>query len=53
MQNLWASNFPSSSERPRWDQKPGVIEIGGYFCLREQLMPEGHVRIRTNHGKEL
>jgi len=53
MQSSWASNFVSLLEGPRWDQKLGAIEINGHFCLREQSMPEGHVRIRTNHGKEL
>ena len=50
---LLGFKLPKLSERPRWDRKPGLSEIDGQFCLREQSMPEGHVRIRTNHGKEL
>src|SRR5260221_6145991 len=52
MQSFWASNFPSWSERPRWERKPGVIEINGHFYLRKLSMPEGHVRNRTNHRKK-
>jgi hypothetical protein len=53
MQSFWASNFPSWSGRLRWERKPGLIEIDGQGCLRELSLPEGHVRNRTNHGKEL